>query len=83
MTDRKISYARFAHPVWVDGLGMVDMIDTRPDLETGKPKLEMVSMTWLGEDRLLKVVTRAGETLIAAAASMKQQFEDLTKKRLK
>jgi hypothetical protein len=80
LPDRKFSMIRFVHPVWVDGLGMVDKLDTTPDPETRKPRLEGVSMTWLVEEGLLKVVTRSGETLINPAGwSGKPIYPDLTK----
>lgn len=79
--DRKFWKVRFPHPVWVDGLGMVEQIDTTVDPETKQPRLTGVSITWLAADRLLKVVTAAGETLICPAGWCgKQKFEDLTAK---
>lgn len=78
--DRKFWKVRFVHPVWVDGLGMVEQIDTSPDPETKAPRLVGVSITWLAQDRLLKVVTAAGETLLCPAGWCgKQKFDDLTK----
>lgn len=76
MTDRKLSYVKFAHPVWVDGLGMVDQLDIRLDADTRKPKNAGVTLTWLCEERVLRVSTSAGETLLSAACSMKPVYED-------
>ncbi len=73
--DKKIALVRFRGPVWVDGLGMVDKLDTTPDPDTGKARLEGVSITWLAEECLLRVSTSAGETLISAECSMKPIYE--------
>lgn len=78
MADRKISYAKFVHPVWVDGLGMVDSLDSRTDPDTKAPK-DPVTMTWLAEDRLLRVSCKAGETLLSVACSLKPVYEDRVK----
>jgi hypothetical protein len=75
LENRKISKVVFAHPVWVDGLGMIDRLDVSPDVDTGRAKVEGVSMTWLAAERVLRVVTLAGETWLAVACSMKPVYE--------
>ncbi len=74
--NRKLAYVMFAHPVWVDGLGAVDRLDVRPDPDTGVSKLPGVSVTWLTEERLLRVSTSSGETLLCVPWSGKPVYED-------
>lgn len=75
MPDRKISLVRFRGPVWVDGLGMLDKLDITTDPDTNKPRTDGVSITWLADEQLLRISTKAGETLIHAECSMKPLFE--------
>ncbi len=76
MPNVKLNRVLFPHPVWVDGLGTVDRIDISPDADTGASKLPGVLMTWLAEERLLRVSTASGETLLAVPWSGKPVYED-------
>jgi hypothetical protein len=76
LADKKLAKVRFTMPVWVDGLGMTHLIDTTVDPDTGKPRDEGVSLTWLADERLVRVTTRLGETLVACDCSFKPQYDD-------
>jgi hypothetical protein len=76
--NTKLSYVRFRAPVAIKGLGMVDHLDTRLDPETRKPLLDGVSMTWLAQERVLRVTTTQGESWVfeATLASAEPVYED-------
>lgn len=79
--NTKLSYVRFHIPADIDGLGCTDRIDTRPDPESGRPRLMGVTMTWLAQERVLRVTTAAGATWVFESnlASAKPVYEDLVK----
>lgn len=79
----KLNRVMFQGPVWIDGLGTVDRLDISPDVDTGRPKLPGVSITWLAEERLLRVSTHAGETLLCVPWSGKPVYEDRASAALK
>jgi hypothetical protein len=83
--DRKLVYVRFLHPAAIKGLGMVDHLDCRSDPETKAPITPGVSMTWLGTERLLRVSTPAGESIVFEPnlASAEPVYEDRASAALK
>lgn len=75
--NRKIGRARFAYPVWVNGLGMTQELDLTDDADSGKSKAPGVLMTWLSDERLMRVtVAGFGETLVTVPCSMRPVYED-------
>jgi len=65
--------------MWIDGLGVVNEVDTTLDPDTGKPRLAGVSMTWLAAEKLLRIATNSGETLVSSPVGMKPIYDDLRK----
>ena len=64
MTDLKIKKVRFVVPVDVAGVGMVDRLNLDNDVDTGLPMFPGVLATFLAEDRMVRISSRAGETWV-------------------
>jgi len=62
---------------WVQGLGMVGDVDTRPDPETGRPRTEAI-ITLVTDLGWLRISTPSGETWVPESnlASAFPHFED-------
>jgi hypothetical protein len=62
--DLKILAVRFTQPIEVKGLGMCDLLRFDIDPDTGKPRNEGISATWMAAARAVRIVTKAGETWV-------------------
>jgi hypothetical protein len=62
--DLKVLTVRFTLPIEVKGLGMVDLLRFDVDPDTGKPRNEGISATWMAAARAMRIVTKAGETWV-------------------
>jgi len=63
MADNNFIRVYFKTPAWVQGLGMVGDVDTRPDPETGRPRIEAI-ITLVADLGWLRISTPSGETWV-------------------
>lgn len=79
MSDKKLEYVLFQGPVLVKGLGLVDRVDLRIDVDTGAPKTAQTHLTLVKDLGVIRITNLAGESWVPVTfvASMLPLLEDL------